>query len=118
MKHSQVKYRIWHKNIQEMAQVRKLPFKKNGSVDLSSNEVLLRWTGFKDCQGKDIYEGHVLLFINQEATHKPIEVKWEDHMTLLDDEWLEYPNKYTNVKIIGNIYSNPKLLKELTVGEN
>lgn len=74
-------------------------------------------TGLPDKNGKEIYEGHVLL-INEHDD------EWVDKV-IRDKNWLEL-SKYKNhcvtnislwedhdkLKIIGNIYENPELLKE------
>ena len=79
-----------------------------------------QFTGLTDCNGKEIYEGDILVYGGQ---HKHI-VEFKHGMfgyTLMDGWFLGYgsnPNftfnpldKSKEHEVIGNIYDNPELLK-------
>lgn len=79
-------------------------------------ETVGQYTGFKDKNGKEIYEGDILKIINGSINGKVfpynVEAKW-----INDDGCWNIPNfknayKEThNFEVIGNIYDNPELLE-------
>lgn len=75
------------------------------------NATLMQYTGLKDKNGKEIYEGFVLRIPDSTTT---MEVKWEnivwtDQGTIAGfGKFLFSPDQY---EIIGNIYENPELIK-------
>lgn len=86
---------------------------------------IMQYTGLKDKNGKEIYEGDIV----KKEYKKPFRdkdiavVKWRDTGAMFDMVDIKfYPdgvgwtfdNRYIgNIKIIGNIYENPELLKEV-----
>jgi uncharacterized phage protein (TIGR01671 family) len=79
-----------------------------------SDCILMQFTGLKDKNGKEIYEGDILEFKNIDNIG---EVAW----CFFDSAWgLKVNDEFTNVistylvspyEVIGNIYENPELLK-------
>jgi hypothetical protein len=73
----------------------------------------LMYTGLKDINGKEIYEGDI--YIQGDKNIKYV-VVWEDtgligkQIGSSSYAGLEYFRK--QIKVIGNIYNNPELLKE------
>lgn len=86
----------------------------NGDTDL----IYCQFTGLLDKNGKEIYEGDILLnhFRNQKLT-----VLWNpkigdkgggwDYEKIENDTNLTWQIEPENIEIIGNIYENPELLK-------
>jgi uncharacterized phage protein (TIGR01671 family) len=82
--------------------------------------VLMQFTGLKDKNGKEIYEGDILIDIEENHTH-PHLAKWQDDdacFAMETDDGSEYKSlgafigwKPEGAEVIGNIYENPDLLK-------
>ena len=74
---------------------------------------LLQSTGLKDKNGKLIYEGDVIAFMNPYENDKlmAITVNWESTLCITG---FNFGGEFAkNVEVISNIYENPELLKGL-----
>ena len=87
---------------------------ENNSVEINADEsyILSEYTGLKDMDGKEIYEGDIIKFLNG-----IFEVIWcneKASFMLKNKEYKEFLNFiYENnngMEIVGNIYENPELL--------
>lgn len=126
----EVKFRAWDPFNAEMLK----PHDVNGhKKDLSwffsqyeesekgeNNPILMQYTGLKDKNNKEIYEGDIYFCydISSNPPHKyiPQEVKWDKDFSswnLITLEGLKraHETKIFEYEVIGNIHQNPELLK-------
>jgi len=122
----EIKFRAWDIYLKKMFDVKRLEFLPDGiNVVLDDKEEsysdgceIMQYTGLKDKNGKEIYEGdiveHDFLGIRQKSVVEFISGAWI--MKLLSS--LEIVSNLHgidyNMKVIGNKHENPKLLKEKT----
>ena len=75
----------------------------------------MQYTGLKDRNDVEIYEGDIILWYSGQLKHIPVhsEVEWDETEARFsfgckaDSTYMLY-----NTEIIGNVYENPELLKE------
>ena len=109
----EIKFRAWDKNAIAM-QYRTLAEYGEKGFGLPYPEdpeiIVMQFTGLKDRNGKEIYEGDILQIFNEKYEVRVIQT---ENQMFVD---YGYPNKHNGpaphwVEIIGNAYENPKLLK-------
>ena len=128
----EIKFRAWLKEEKKMVNVETIDFTDKSIQYLEKNEFinayllrrmifddieLMQYTGLKDKNGKEIYEGDILFFRDENMKYivvwqdaafiiKSIEIrKYSEKMCWLDDTEI-------CCEIVGNIYENKKLLEE------
>ena len=136
-----VKFRAWCRNMQEMIEVTDLhiseknPWVKDGFGGFTKNFELLQWTGLKDANGIEIYEGDIvrILYTDWPSNPAPNNEGLEEYKksisnigevvysNLFGDAQYEIaiqdfrgpiaPGPHGEIEVIGNIYENPELLK-------
>ena len=121
----EIKFRAWHKGKKIMGEVlgidilHKEIFFSNEDVDCYEHTdfkdiELMQYTGLKDKNNKEIYEGDIVTLHN--SKYKVIFNSKEAGFVLRDDEFeMNIPftnNNNKRMEVIGNIYENPELLKE------
>lgn len=134
----EIKFRAWDKFQEEMVSVDRINFdveeidvviKKTESVEdfysCGFDEIeLMQYTGVKDKNGKEIYEGDIYK-TEQGSICKVIWYQngWKGHYrfkktyqgeSYIDEEYLELRQtdcKRWGVEVIGNVYENPELLE-------
>lgn len=84
--------------------------------DLWQNDfrfILMQFTGLKDCNGKEIYEGDIIE-IEDDLNVRGIVRYDEESAMFMEDEFslFEILNAGCSIKVIGNIYENPELRRE------
>jgi uncharacterized phage protein (TIGR01671 family) len=97
---------------------------------LQSGDALMQYAGLKDKNGKEIYEGDVVILNTSHkalgAVFKPEKhvVQWRENSPTMDMLNIEYINAdrkigitfdngmVDEIEVIGNIYENPELLEQ------
>jgi uncharacterized phage protein (TIGR01671 family) len=79
---------------------------------------VMQYTGLKDKNGKEIYEGDILKYWLPTIKREEIGlVEWHDDLACfqLNGNWMEYDwIKIEKQEVIGNIYENKELLDDKT----
>ena len=122
----EIKFRAWIKEVDEIREVEYInfwekkisyphKFCKEYYLNADFDEIeIMEYTGLKDKNGKEIYEGDIV--IHHSKMHKIIFNAEEARFVLRDDEFeLEIPftnNNSKRMEIVGNIYENPELIED------
>jgi uncharacterized phage protein (TIGR01671 family) len=76
------------------------------------DETVGQFTGLKDENGKKIYEGDVVKWIDSDKRERIDFVKWKNGgMILCNAQYAVGVYLFNDLEIIGNIHDNPELIK-------
>lgn len=116
----EIKFRAWNKITNHFSDFTNEH--KIGDINSNGLMVFMQYTGLKDKNGVEIYEGDICRcwggceFNGYHEYNKIYEVKWQGsgfEMMINDCGYgWNYSNGFEYIKVIGNIYENPELLKE------
>jgi len=121
----EIKFRAWDGEV--MGAVYELSFDKRGilincgprgddPIGVAKPEgdiCLMQYTGLKDKNGTEIYEGDVVLMghhWDKTWSHKLLVVKWVPSGYIIPFGAGDWAVEGDDVEVIGNIYENPELL--------
>ena len=122
-----IKFRAWDKENEKMMKVsslhlenKEISVKENGTFHLFRMQDLMQYTGLKDKNGKEIYEGDVVLVkLGGISTWYKTVIKFKEGVfiaSLIDGkDYIYIFNRgfdNNDFEVIGNIYENKKLLEE------
>ena len=118
----EIKFRAWDKINKEIFNVESINFqerkvyKDTVSYRKFNDIELMQYTGLKDKNNKEIYDGDILSDGNDE---KPYKVIFENgsFRAEFEGDFEEYSFDLINIvaqgcEVVGNIYENPELIKE------
>jgi hypothetical protein len=107
----EIKFRAWDKKRAQMLAVPLIPAEIYEVFKLPEQFDLMQFTGLKDKNGKEIYEGDALSTESGQCL-----VQWYKQAAafrfIFEGPNSESPLNYDDVEVIGNIYQNPELLKK------
>lgn len=129
----EIKFRAWNKKNAIMVPVLELTLGADWIVNekfscFDGETILMQYTGLKDKNGKEIWEGDIVRCTDKYEKEYYYKVSWVNHMagffytddTCKEDEWMEHVGLYEYEEVIGNIYENSELLegKEMNMPNN
>jgi len=128
----EIKFRAWDKGLKRMIYLSE-PTVENDDFSgiifklrdyfvsaFSSDRIedleIMQYTGLRDKNGREVYEGDIVRFKDWWDEEMVGEVRYSEKdmaFTIVNDFWDGFPMMYADdLEVIGNIYENPELLEE------
>lgn len=106
----EIKFRAWDTTKGEMDYC---GLERAGGYHECMEHPLMQYTGLKDANGKEIYEGDIVRATDHRNDNKTyiLTVEWEQCATSSGWTLSSIGWNQEELEIIGNIYENPELLK-------
>lgn len=111
----EIKFRAWDIPVKLMLE--NVGFEA-GAIESRKDLIFMQYTGLKDKNGKEIYEGDIVCSLNDTPKINAV-VKWQDGRFILKNWFDVYGQEPdfkivdpSQVEVIGNIYENPMLIKQ------
>ena len=109
------KFRAWYNG--QMIPVGSLSFFMDGEIQVNDELVgckLMQYTGLKDKNGKEIYEGDIVRLFEHTNFDCFAEVIWNEANAKFSKTNSPTSDIFggDEIEVIGNIYENPELLEE------
>ena len=115
-KHREIKFRVWHPVRKIMELLEGYASFTSGTFEMDTgerNDVIMKFTGLLDKNGKEIYEGDIVIDTTPYQTESRGEVKYMDMGFVIDDKYGSPMHSFSkNYEIIGNIWETPSLLED------
>lgn len=108
----EIKFKAWDKEFKQFSDMA-LNY-KIADINYYTDYEWMQYTGLKDKNGKEIYEGDILEFSGNVVALGI--VKYNENFATFqacngNSGWLFGNESGTNIEILGNIYENPELVK-------
>lgn len=108
----EIKFKAWDKEFKQFSDMA-LNY-KIADINYYTDYEWMQYTGLKDKNGKEIYEGDILEFSGNVVALGI--VKYNENFATFqacngNSGWLFGNESGTSIEIIGNIYENPELVK-------
>jgi len=119
-----IKYRVWDQRYRKMEYLEDWRFLSPWMTD-TERPIFMQYTGLKDKEGKEIYEGDIIKCITKqhgwphkgkvEYVEPSFKINVGKEPSIREGEENDYYTDFynnENFEIIGNIYENPELIKQ------
>ena len=105
-------YEKWCHHIEYMGDGLWLGYIDDGIGELSTTDIIVeQYTGLKDTNGKEIYEGDIVSYRGNNYQIKWCEASFAYIASSKNQYYWLSPSKSTVFEVIGNIHENPELLE-------
>lgn len=106
----EIKFREWSTKYKEMIDWEVFKNKTDLGAVLNNeyeNIIHMQYTGLKDKNGKEIYDGDIIIW-----SEKRYKIVWHEKIAgfVMENNGIERPDIEFDIEIIGNIYENPELI--------